>query len=201
MPANCGYFVRDLERPGPGGLLRSLAICSFCSRRSRWSTFTSIRVGKQWSAWLKAEGEGINRNQRIDPVQGRLPMHVSQRCGARTGSGRQCQSAALPNGRCRMHGGLSPGVPKRNRNALTADITRGSNCKAKRPQFHEDGRQKVAQAFAMVAVRSALSASRSSPDSPIKKNVLVTPMLFMLVEPRSSNLKAVAARSRKSSLA
>ena len=26
--------------------------------------------------------------------------------------------AAMPNGRCRMHGGTSPGAPKRNKNAL-----------------------------------------------------------------------------------
>ena len=28
-----------------------------------------------------------------------------------------CQSPAMPNGRCRMHGGKSPGAPKGNRNA------------------------------------------------------------------------------------
>ena len=29
-----------------------------------------------------------------------------------------CQSPAMKNGRCRMHGGKSPGAPKGNRNAL-----------------------------------------------------------------------------------
>jgi hypothetical protein len=29
-----------------------------------------------------------------------------------------CRSAAMKNGRCRMHGGTSPGAPKGNRNAL-----------------------------------------------------------------------------------
>ena len=29
-----------------------------------------------------------------------------------------CRSPAMPNGRCRMHGGLSPGAPKGNRNAF-----------------------------------------------------------------------------------
>ncbi|WP_371870761.1 HGGxSTG domain-containing protein [Sandarakinorhabdus glacialis] len=28
-----------------------------------------------------------------------------------------CQSPAMKNGRCRMHGGRSPGAPKGNRNA------------------------------------------------------------------------------------
>ena len=31
------------------------------------------------------------------------------RCGARTRSGEACRSAAMTNGRCRMHGGLSTG--------------------------------------------------------------------------------------------
>ena len=29
-----------------------------------------------------------------------------------------CQSPAMPNGRCRMHGGKSPGAPKGNKNAF-----------------------------------------------------------------------------------
>ncbi|WP_280528843.1 hypothetical protein [Bosea sp. ANAM02] len=29
-----------------------------------------------------------------------------------------CQSPAMPNGRCRLHGGVNPGAPKGNRNAL-----------------------------------------------------------------------------------
>lgn len=45
----------------------------------------------------------------------KLPMHLSPRCGART---RTAQSPAMPNGRCRMHGGKSPGAPKGNKNAL-----------------------------------------------------------------------------------
>jgi hypothetical protein len=39
------------------------------------------------------------------------------RCGARTRHGNPCQSPAMPNGRCRMHGGKSPGALKGNRNA------------------------------------------------------------------------------------
>ena len=40
-------------------------------------------AGRRWSAWSRARGEGINRNQRINPVQNKLPMHLSRRCGAR----------------------------------------------------------------------------------------------------------------------
>jgi uncharacterized protein YjcR len=39
------------------------------------------------------------------------------RCGAKTRKGTPCQSPAMPNGRCRMHGGISSGAPKGNRNA------------------------------------------------------------------------------------
>ncbi|WP_419694935.1 HGGxSTG domain-containing protein [Mesorhizobium muleiense] len=48
----------------------------------------------------------------------RLQMHFSPRCGARTRAARPCQSPAMPNGRCRLHGGKSPGAPKGNSNAF-----------------------------------------------------------------------------------
>lgn len=38
------------------------------------------------------------------------------RCAARRGS--PCQAPAMANGRCRMHGGVSPGAPIGNKNAL-----------------------------------------------------------------------------------
>ena len=43
---------------------------------------------------------------------------TSPRCGAKTRSGTPCKSPAMKNGRCRMHGGPSPGPPKGNKNAL-----------------------------------------------------------------------------------
>jgi ribosomal protein L32 len=42
----------------------------------------------------------------------RLTLRLAQscpRCGARTRSGGACKSPAMPNGRCRMHGGKSTG--------------------------------------------------------------------------------------------
>jgi hypothetical protein len=64
-------------------------------------------------------GEGFSRNQRNNPMQSKLPMHLSPKCGARTkSSGKPCQSPAMKNGRCRMHGGKSRGAPKGNRNSL-----------------------------------------------------------------------------------
>ena len=51
-------------------------------------------------------------------MQSKLPMHLSPRCGAQTRRGTPCQSPAMTNGRCRMHGGKSPGAPKGNKNAF-----------------------------------------------------------------------------------
>jgi hypothetical protein len=80
------------------------------SRKSRSSTSMCTPAGRRWWGWWKARGEGIGRFQRINPMQNKLPMHLSRRCGARTRSGSGCRSAAMPNGRCRMHGGMSPGA-------------------------------------------------------------------------------------------
>ena len=51
-------------------------------------------------------------------MQSKLAMHRSPRCGARTRSETACRSPAMANGRCRMHGGKSPGAPQGNSNAL-----------------------------------------------------------------------------------
>ena len=44
-------------------------------------------------------------------------MHAAPRCGAQTRRGTPCQSPAMANGRCRMHGGKLPGAPRGNRYA------------------------------------------------------------------------------------
>nr|WP_305803833.1 HGGxSTG domain-containing protein [Bradyrhizobium sp. ORS 278] len=45
-------------------------------------------------------------------------MQRAKRCGAKTRGGKPCLSPAMANGRCRMHGGPSPGAPKGNQYAL-----------------------------------------------------------------------------------
>jgi uncharacterized protein YjcR len=40
-------------------------------------------------------------------------------CGAKTRSGNPCKNRAMPNGRCRMHGGKATGAPTKNKNAVT----------------------------------------------------------------------------------
>lgn len=43
---------------------------------------------------------------------------ASPRCGSKTRKGSPCQSPAMANGRCRMHGGKSTGAPQGNQNAF-----------------------------------------------------------------------------------
>jgi hypothetical protein len=54
------------------------------------------RTGSGQSGWLK------NGNPVGDP-------NSAPRCGAKTRRGTACQSPAMANGRCRMHGGASTG--------------------------------------------------------------------------------------------
>lgn len=42
-------------------------------------------------------------------AQAILRAHAAPRCGAKTRRGTRCQGPAMPNGRCRMHGGKSTG--------------------------------------------------------------------------------------------
>src|SRR6476646_9052462 len=43
---------------------------------------------------VETRGEGFRQNQRINLMQSKLPMHLSQRCGAKTRCGGPCQSPA-----------------------------------------------------------------------------------------------------------
>jgi hypothetical protein len=63
-----------------------------------------------------AAGTRARKNPRNNPMQSH--SQPGKPCGARTRAGTPCPTPAMPNGRCRMHGGLSPGPPKGSRNAL-----------------------------------------------------------------------------------
>jgi hypothetical protein len=39
-------------------------------------------------------------------------MNETPRCGAKTRGGGPCRCPAMQNGKCRIHGGLSPGAPR-----------------------------------------------------------------------------------------
>ena len=60
------------------------------------------------------------RNRPINPTQcsNVADTRTRARCGAKTRAGTPCRTPAMPNGRCRMHGGTNPGAPKGNQNAL-----------------------------------------------------------------------------------
>ena len=52
----------------------------------------------------------LQRAQRLPDWHTTLPLAQScPRCGAQTRTGLACQSPAMSNGRCRMHGGASTG--------------------------------------------------------------------------------------------
>lgn len=57
-------------------------------------------------------------NSKDNPMQRLYPLHLAPCCGARTRSSTSCCAPAMPNGRCRMHGGASPGAPKGERNGM-----------------------------------------------------------------------------------
>lgn len=42
--------------------------------------------------------------------------HAAPRCGAKTRTNTSCKSPAMPNGKCRMHGGANKGAPCGERN-------------------------------------------------------------------------------------
>ena len=56
--------------------------------------------------------------QRDNPLHPFAAALAAPRCGARTRSGTPCKSPAMPNGRCRMHGGRSPGAPSGPANGM-----------------------------------------------------------------------------------
>ena len=50
--------------------------------------------------------------QNLNWQKALLKANQACRCGARTRNSTPCHSPAMPNGRCRMHGGKSPGAPR-----------------------------------------------------------------------------------------
>ena len=61
-------------------------------------------------------------NNPVNPKPNwRVQLQMAQaapRCGARTRGGRSCLCPAMPNGRCRLHGGASPGAPRGERHGM-----------------------------------------------------------------------------------
>lgn len=81
----------------------------------------------------------FGQNADINPMQsssshwskGFAALAAAVRCGAKRRAGGSCRSPAMENGRCRMHGGASPGAPLGNRNALKHGQTTADSLFAK----------------------------------------------------------------------
>ena len=78
-----------------------------------------------------------------DPASGNGPLrngnprgnpNLAPRCGARARSGNPCRAPAMPNGRCRTHGGkcTGPRTPEGRARSIAAHTTHGKSTAAKR---------------------------------------------------------------------
>jgi hypothetical protein len=56
-----------------------------------------------------------------DSSQRLAQMNDTPRCGAKTRAGSPCRCPAMPNGKCRTHGGASPGAPRGSANGRFRD--------------------------------------------------------------------------------
>lgn len=69
-----------------------------------------------------SEGTGTPETENkglLGDSTGKQPHAI---CGAKTRSGRPCASGQMTNGRCRMHGGTSPGAPVGNQRTVKHGI-------------------------------------------------------------------------------
>src|SRR5215217_7907134 len=97
-----GILAKIFEVIGPGARY----CVEFGAWDGRWLPNTySLIADRGWRGLLIG-----------NPMQMQFPMHLSRRCGARTRSASPCRSPAMPNGRCRMHGGKSPVAPRAKAN-------------------------------------------------------------------------------------
>src|ERR1051325_1778732 len=66
----------------------------------------------------RTEGNGVETEalSHVGWVRGLQGANKAPRCRARCRSGLSCRGPAMKNGRCRMHGGASPGAPRGDRN-------------------------------------------------------------------------------------
>jgi hypothetical protein len=67
---------------------------------------------------VETPGGGIHKKTEDQPHAKQITHAPQSSMWGQTRSGSPCRSPAMPNGRCRMHGGKSPGAPKNNKNAI-----------------------------------------------------------------------------------
>ncbi len=105
---------------------------------------------------------------------------AARRCGARTRCGGACRQPAMPNRRCRMHGGLSTGprTPEGLARSRRARLTHGgysAHVRALRAEARAHGRRVRALVALMRARSAGHGVDRSK--SPIPTPVLVIPRI------------------------
>lgn len=89
--------MRRIDRPGRFSRDRSVA---YYQRRE------AIARLKLLKGMTEAEARAFLREQVSHYRDKARPYEL---CGARTRKGKPCKALALPNGRCRFHGGMSTG--------------------------------------------------------------------------------------------
>jgi hypothetical protein len=90
-------------------------------------------------------------------MQSQLPMHRAKRCLAKTRRKTLCQSPAMPNGQCRMHGGKSPGAPTGERNGNYRNGMYTKEAIANRLYVRELVKQAMGLAGGVIKMGSSLS--------------------------------------------
>jgi len=109
--SNWGPFFDDIlakwsTRPIPKSFNRGIALADRQGREYGGATA---------GGWSKMSDEPLAREREpIERVRARLEAlamaNAAPRCGARSKrTGKPCQGAAMPNGRCKLHGGKSTG--------------------------------------------------------------------------------------------
>jgi hypothetical protein len=92
----------------------------------------TMKLWRQTNLWSKTErSAGGAKKKLADNLMNHLETRLrnlrgAPRCGAKTRAGAPCQRPALRGrGRCRLHGGLSPGAPRgaKNGNFKSGDWT------------------------------------------------------------------------------
>lgn len=125
--ANMGHSLEGMERYMRLALkaqAQSRATIEALDRlaNGREQTVRHVHVDNRGGQAVIAEtvttGDVKLENPTNNPMHSRAaPLLAAKRCGAKTRKGCPCRSPTMANGRCRMHGGKSPGAPLGNRNA------------------------------------------------------------------------------------
>src|SRR5207249_3154946 len=80
-------------------------------------------IGRLANGRKMAPNYGGSKKFEVNPMSPDRVAHLraAPRCEARTRSGAPCRCPGMPNGKCRIHGGLSPGAPRGAANGRYTD--------------------------------------------------------------------------------